>query len=51
MNFIFISFFIISIVCLDNGVALTPPMGWNSWNYFRCGISEDLIKQTADILV
>lgn len=19
--------------CLDNGVGLTPPMGWNSWNY------------------
>jgi alpha-galactosidase len=29
-------------------LALTPPMGWNSWNQFNCTISEDLIKQTAD---
>ena len=33
------------------GLALTPPMGWNSWNTFEAAISEDLIKQTADILV
>ena len=30
------------------GLALTPPMGWNSWNAFRCDISEDLIKEIAD---
>jgi alpha-galactosidase len=23
----------------DNGVALTPPMGWNSWNKFACNVS------------
>ena len=23
-------------------------MGWNSWNKFGCGISEDLIKNTTD---
>ena len=21
---------------LDNGLALTPPMGWNDWNTFGC---------------
>jgi len=26
-------------------------MGWNTWNKFACGISEDLIKATADQLV
>lgn len=36
---------------LDNGVGLTPPMGWNSWNRFGCNINEALIKQTADLLV
>jgi alpha-galactosidase len=36
---------------LDNGVGLTPPMGWNSWNHFGCNIDEALIKQTADRLV
>jgi alpha-galactosidase len=33
---------------LDNGLALTPPMGWNSWNKFGCNVSEDLIKSMAD---
>lgn len=29
----------------------TPPMGWNSWNTFGENISEELIFQTADIMV
>ncbi|GGH70889.1 alpha-galactosidase [Filimonas zeae] len=33
------------------GLALTPPMGWNSWNKFACNVSEDLIKQMADAMV
>jgi len=33
---------------LDNGVILTPPMGWSSWNKFRCGISSKLIREIAD---
>ena len=36
---------------LDNGLAKTPPMGWNSWNKFACNVSEDLIKQIADAMV
>ena len=31
----------------DNGVALTPPMGWSSWNTFRNRINEKLILDTA----
>jgi alpha-galactosidase len=34
-----------------DGLALTPPMGWNSWNKFGCDVSEKLIKDTADALV
>jgi alpha-galactosidase len=33
------------------GLALTPPMGWNSWNTFQTNINEQLVKQTADIIV
>ncbi|HEY5087186.1 MAG TPA: glycoside hydrolase family 27 protein, partial [Gemmatimonadaceae bacterium] len=33
---------------LDNGLALTPPMGWNSWNHFGCNVNESLIMETAD---
>jgi alpha-galactosidase len=39
------------VSALDNGVARTPPMGWNSWNKFACNVSEDLIKSMADAMV
>lgn len=57
---IFISL-IISLYALNNGLALTPPMGWLTWERFRCNIdcvkdpenciSEHLIKKQADRLV
>jgi alpha-galactosidase len=31
-------------------LALTPPMGWNSWNKFHCDINESLIRETADAM-
>ena len=33
------------------GLAMTPPMGWNSWNKFGCDVSEKLIKEIADAMV
>nr|XP_017014915.2 alpha-N-acetylgalactosaminidase [Drosophila takahashii] len=46
---------------LDNGLALKPPMGWMSWERFRCltdcqlypdeCISEKLFQRHADLLV
>ena len=41
----------LNLLALDNGLAKTPPMGWNSWNKFACNVSEDLIKGAADALV
>jgi len=33
-------------------LALTPPMGWNSWNKFACdGVNEQVIRKTADAMV
>lgn len=32
-------------------LALTPPMGWNSWNKFACNVSEQLIRETTDAMV
>lgn len=32
-------------------LALTPPMGWNTWNTFASNINESLIKETADAMV
>lgn len=36
---------------LDNGLARTPPMGWNSWATYQLNINESLIRATADALV
>jgi alpha-galactosidase len=33
------------------GLALTPPMGWNSWNKFACDVDENMIRQMADAMV
>jgi alpha-galactosidase len=35
----------------DNGLGLTPPMGWNSWNRFHCGIDETLVQETAQAMI
>ena len=32
-------------------LALTPPMGWNSWNTFGHAINEAVVRETADALV
>jgi alpha-galactosidase len=34
-----------------NGLALTPPMGWNSWNKFACDVNEKTVRETADAIV
>ena len=39
------------VAALDNGLAKTPPMGWNSWNKFGCNVSEKMIRETADAMV
>jgi alpha-galactosidase len=61
--------FIVALLCLsivnhgvslDNGLALTPPMGWMSWTRFACEtdcdrfpnecISEELYREMADLM-
>ena len=38
------------IVCGDQ-IALTPQMGWNSWNCFAGSVTEEKIKAAADAMV
>ncbi|OAM91022.1 hypothetical protein AW736_05140 [Termitidicoccus mucosus] len=38
------------IVCGDR-IALTPPMGWNSWNCFAGEVSADHVKRAAAAMV
>jgi alpha-galactosidase len=45
-----------SLVAQENSdasknLALTPSMGWNSWNKFACDVSEDMIRSMADAMV
>ncbi|XP_071951372.1 alpha-N-acetylgalactosaminidase-like isoform X4 [Antedon mediterranea] len=52
---------VVSVHGLDNGLALTPPMGWMSWERFRCNIDcknqpndcigEKLFMDMADRMV
>jgi alpha-galactosidase len=35
----------------QSSVALTPPMGWNSWNLFEEEVSDKLIREIADALI
>ncbi|HEV2210733.1 MAG TPA: NPCBM/NEW2 domain-containing protein [Verrucomicrobiae bacterium] len=40
----------LKIVC-GNLIALTPPMGWNSWNGFGCDVNEANVRAAADAMV
>lgn len=60
LNFLIAFLHVTSIICLENGLARTPPMGWMTWERFRCVtdcknypdecISEKLIREMADRL-
>jgi len=51
INFIFLLSIILRAgYCLDNGLGITPQMGWNTWNKFQCNISEQLIRDSIDAL-
>ncbi len=34
-----------------DGLAMTPPMGWNSWNTFQTKINDSLVRGIADVMV
>jgi alpha-galactosidase len=36
---------------IDNGLGLTPPRGWRSWNCFASGITQERMLQQVDALV
>ena len=50
-TFFCITILITTLLALDNGLGMTPQMGWNSWNHFACDVNETVVKQTADLLV
>jgi len=36
---------------LSDGLAPTPPMGWNSWNRFKGNVDERLVIESAEAMV
>ncbi|MER7706678.1 alpha-galactosidase [Kitasatospora sp. NPDC097605] len=38
-------------VTVENGQALTPPMGWNSWNTLGTAVTQQQVVQTIDFMV
>jgi alpha-galactosidase len=54
-----ITLFLLQLACavfaqensVSKGLALTPPMGWNTWNKFACNVSDELVRGMADAMV
>jgi alpha-galactosidase len=36
---------------IGDKIALTPPMGWNSWNCFGLEVNEERVKAAADAMI
>jgi alpha-galactosidase len=41
----------LKIVCQEHSLALTPPMGWNSWNVWAGSIDDRKVRDAADWIV
>ncbi|KAH8556630.1 alpha-galactosidase [Umbelopsis sp. PMI_123] len=39
------------VLASNNGLAITPQMGWNTWNKYGCNIDEQLILDAAKAVV
>ncbi|KAJ3781549.1 glycoside hydrolase [Lentinula aff. detonsa] len=39
------------INALDNGVGKLPALGYNTWNAYGCNINEDLVLESAQLMV
>jgi alpha-galactosidase len=40
------------VFALQDGLCRTPPMGWNSWNYYACsGLNEQVVLDVANAFV
>ncbi len=38
-------------IVIGDEVALTPPMGWNSWNCWGLSVSDEKVRQSADQMI
>jgi alpha-galactosidase len=47
----FLLTFSLSIYCLEDRQALTPPMGFSTWNEFGCNINESTLVNTGLLMI
>jgi len=40
-----------SVLAIDNGLGLTPPMGWRSWNLYHGSVNQSLLEAIMDGMV
>ncbi len=38
-------------IVVGDTIALTPPMGWNSWNCWACAVDDEKVRATAKAMV
>ena len=38
-------------IIVGDRIALTPPMGWNSWNIWASSVTQEKVREAADALV
>ncbi|TAK67231.1 MAG: alpha-galactosidase [Bacteroidetes bacterium] len=39
------------LISVGDKIALTPPMGWNSWNCWACAVDDAKVRASADAMV
>lgn len=49
--FIFSAIRLLTVLALDNGLAITPQMGWNTWMHFGCDYDADLVLNSAKAII
>ncbi|NVO20690.1 MAG: NPCBM/NEW2 domain-containing protein [Bacteroidetes bacterium] len=38
-------------IAVGDQIALTPPLGWNSWNCFACAVTQEKVFAAADAMI
>ena len=38
-------------LAINNGLAVTPQMAWNSWSHYFCSVTETIFRENADAII
>jgi hypothetical protein len=50
LTLLFLTFFYLVGLTQETQLAITPPMGWNSWDCFGMDVTDEQLKATADYM-